>query len=58
MLKLNIIHTSGEKFKEAGNFLEKSLGKEGAYNTPKPHQQGGWRKGINLLAYLYVMATL
>jgi hypothetical protein len=52
---LNVIFkdTSGEKFKEAGNFLEKSLGKEGAYNTTKHHQQGRWRKGITLLAYFY-----
>jgi hypothetical protein len=35
-----IYNASGEKFKKAGNFLEKSLGKEGAYNTPKPHQEG------------------
>jgi len=34
------IYTSGEKFKEAVDLLGKSLGKEGAYNTPKPHQGG------------------
>jgi hypothetical protein len=38
MFIIQKLYTSGEKFKEAGNFLEKSLGKEGAYNTPKPHQ--------------------
>jgi len=43
----------GEKFKEAVNLLGKKLGKEGACYTPKHHQQGGWRKGITLPAYLY-----
>jgi len=27
--------TSGEKFREVGNLLRKSLGKEGAYNIPQ-----------------------
>lgn len=31
---------SDEKFKETVNLLGKSLGKEGAYNTPKSHQGG------------------
>jgi len=55
----------GEKFKEAGNLLGKSLGEKGAYNIPKSHQGGANmknhlqksltsnRRGITLLAYLY-----
>jgi hypothetical protein len=38
----------GEKFKEPGNLLGKSLGRERAYNTPKPHQGGS-----NMENYLY-----
>jgi hypothetical protein len=36
------------KFREAGNLLGKSLGRERAYNTPKPHQGGS-----NMENYLY-----
>ena len=41
-------YTSSEKFKKAVNLLGKSLGRERAYNTPKPHQGGS-----NMENYLY-----
>jgi hypothetical protein len=43
-----VLYTSGEKFKETVNLLGKSLGKEGAYNTPKPYQGG-----FNMENHLY-----
>jgi hypothetical protein len=48
----------GEKFKEAGNLLGKSLGKEGAYNTPKPHQGGTNMKNHLYSLYQMVLKSL
>jgi hypothetical protein len=44
-----------EKFKEAGNPLRKSLGREEGVNFQIKlfNRVSRWRKGITLLAYLY-----
>jgi hypothetical protein len=54
---LELYNTSGEKFKEAGNLLRKSLGREEAYNTPKPHQ-GGTNMKNHLSLYQMVLKSL
>ena len=53
-----IFDTSGEKFKEAGNLLGKSLGKEGAYNTHKPNQGGTKMKNHLYSLYQMVLKSL
>jgi hypothetical protein len=55
---INHANTSGEKFREAGNLLGKSLGKEGAYNTPKPHQGGTNMKNHLYSLYQMVLKSL
>jgi len=51
-------NTSGEKFRKAGNLLGKSLGKEEAYNTPKPHQGGTNMKNHLYSLYQVVLKSL
>jgi hypothetical protein len=43
-----LVNTLCEKFRKDVNLFGKSLGKEGAYNTPKPHQGD-----INMKNHLY-----
>ena len=51
-------HTLGEKFRKAVNLLGKSLGKEGAYNTPKPHQGSTNMKNHLYSLYQMVLKSL
>jgi len=55
---LELYNTSGEKFKEAGNLLRKSLGREEAYNTPKPHQGGNKMKNYFYSLYQMILQSL
>jgi hypothetical protein len=55
---LNSLYTSGEKFREAGNLLGKSLGREEAYNTPKPHQGGTKMKNYFYSLYQMILQSL
>jgi hypothetical protein len=48
----------GEKFRKAGNLLGKSLGRERAYNTPKPHQRGANMKNHLYSLYQMVLKSL
>jgi hypothetical protein len=50
--------TSGGKFKEAGNLLEKSLGRERAYNTSEPYQRGTNMKNHLYSLYQMVLKSL
>jgi hypothetical protein len=48
----------GEKSREAGNLLVKSLGRERAYNTPKPYQGGNNMKNHLYSLYQMVLKSL